>query len=92
VKRGRESVEQYLKASREDLVQKERQEMEVIQRYLPRQLSAAELADLVRLTVREIEAKGPEDFGKVMKAVMAKVKGRADGKLVNEQVKRTLEV
>jgi uncharacterized protein YqeY len=92
VKRGRESVEHYLKASREDLVQQERQEMEVIQQYLPQQLSGGELADLIGLTIREIEAQGPGDFGKVMKAVMAKVRGRADGKVVHEQVKRSLEV
>jgi uncharacterized protein YqeY len=92
VKRGRESIEQYLKASREDLAQQERQEMEIIQQYLPRQLSGGELADLIQLTIGEIEAQGSGDFGKVMKAVMAKVRGRADGKLVHEQVKRSLEV
>lgn len=91
VKRGKESVEQFLKASREDLAQKERTELDIMLQYLPEQLSAVEIEDIVRMTISETHAEGPVDFGKVMKAVMAKVRGRADGKIVHEHIKRGLE-
>ncbi len=90
VKRGKESIVQFSNASRDDLVKKEKEELEVIQPYLPQQLSTDEVENLVKATVREAGAAGTEDFGKVMKAVMAKARGRADGKLINDLVKRIL--
>ena len=88
LKRGKESIEQFLKASRDDLVKKEEEELEIIQPYLPRRLSGDEIEGLVKETITEIGAAGPKDFGRVMNAVMSKARGRADGKLVNDLVKR----
>ena len=90
VKRARESIEQFSKASRNDLAEKEKEELTVIQPYLPWQLSIEEVEDLVKTTIRETGASGTEGFGKIMKAVIAEAGGRADGKLVSELVKRKL--
>ena len=89
-KQRRESIEQYEKAGRQDLVDKEKAELEVIQSYMPRQMGREEIEALVKDAVAESGAKGPGDMGKVMKVLMPKVKGRADGKLVNEVVKEAL--
>ena len=89
-KQRRESIEQYEKAGRQDLVDKEKAELEVIISYMPQQMSREEIETLVKDAVAESGAKGPNDMGKVMKVLMPKVKGRADGKLVNEVVKETL--
>ena len=89
-KQRRESIEQYEKAGRQDLVDKEAAELLVIQSYMPQQMSREEIGALVKEAVSESGAKGLADMGKVMKALMPKVKGRADGKLVNELVKTAL--
>ena len=89
-KQRRESIEQYEKAGRQDLVDKEKAELEVIQSYMPQQMGRGEIEALVKDAVAESGAKGPSDMGKVMKVLMPKVKGRADGKLVNEVVKEAL--
>ncbi len=89
-KQRRESIEQYGKAGRKDLVDKETAELEVIQSYMPKQMSKEEIEALVKEAVAESGAKGPSDMGKAMKILMPKVKGRADGKLVNELVKVAL--
>jgi uncharacterized protein YqeY len=91
VKRGRESFEQFSKAGRDELAAKEKEEIEVVQSYLPEQLSEDEITGLIKETVTETGAEGPKDFGKVMKAVMAKTKGKADGKVVSGLVKKVLE-
>ncbi len=91
IKRGKESIEQFSKAGREGLVKKEEEEIRIIQSYLPEQLSEGEIRRLVLETIDEIGAKGVEDIGKVMKAIMSKVKGRADGRLVNNLVKEVLQ-
>lgn len=90
VKQRRDSIEQYEKAGREDLAAVERGEIEVIQKYLPSQMSDEEVEALVRATIDELSASGPKDIGNVMKAVMPKVKGRADGKKVNGIVSKLL--
>jgi len=90
VKQRRDSIEQYEKAGRDDLAAVERGEIEVIQKYLPSQMSDDEVEALVRATVDELSASGPNDIGNVMKAVMPKVKGRADGKKVNAIVSKAL--
>jgi uncharacterized protein YqeY len=90
VKRNKESIEQFSKASRYDLVRKEEEELEVIQPYLPQQFSTDEVENLVMTAIRETGASGQGDLGKVMKVVMAKARGRADGKLINDLVKRGL--
>jgi uncharacterized protein len=89
-KQRRESIEQYEKAGRQDLVDKEKAELEVIMSYMPQQMGREEIEALVKEAIAESGAAGPNDMGKVMKVLMPKVKGRADGKLVNEVVKAAL--
>lgn len=91
VKRAHESIEQFSKAGRTDLVEKEKKELVIIQSYLPRQIAEDELKIIIKDAVIETGAAGTKDFGKVMKAVMSKTKGLADGKLVNDLVKAILE-
>jgi len=91
IKRGKESIEQFSKAGREDLVKKETEELSVIQPYLPQQLSNDEVEALVKDAIHETGAREPKDMGRVMKAVMEKAKGRVDGKIVNEFVRKILE-
>ena len=89
-KQRRESIEQYEKAGRQDLSDKEKAELAVILGYMPAQLSVDELRAAVAEAIAESGAAGAKDMGKVMKALMPKVKGKADGKLVNEIVKELL--
>jgi uncharacterized protein YqeY len=91
VKRAKESIEQFSKAGREDLVNKEKEEMLVVQEYLPEQLGEDELRKTVKDVIAEEGASGPKDTGKVMKSAMARLKGQADGKLVSKIVKEMLE-
>ena len=86
VKSRKESVEQYRAAGRDDLASKEEMEIEIISTYLPNPLSEEEIAGLVAETIAEVQAEGKKDMGKVMKAVMPKVQGRADGKKVKQVV------
>ena len=79
----RDSIEAFKKAERDDLVQKERAELAVIMEYLPEQLSGDELLEIVRGAIEQVGAVGPQDMGKVMGAVMPKVRGRAEGREVN---------
>jgi uncharacterized protein YqeY len=89
-KQRRESIEQFQAGGRQDLVEKETAELKILQEYLPAELTEAELRDLVRAAVEEVGAAGPRDMGKVMSAVMPKVKGRADGRAVNALVRELL--
>ncbi len=90
-KQGKESIEQFSKAGRQDLAEKERQELLILQSYLPKQLTTEELDAIIVETLEETSSKGIEDFGKVMRIVMPRVKGAADGKIVNQRVKDLLE-
>jgi uncharacterized protein len=90
LKKRRESIDAYQNAGRMDLVQKEQKELEVIQSYLPAQLSPEEIEAVVQKVIQETGAQTMKDLGKVMPAVMAAVKGRADGRLVNELVRKKL--
>jgi hypothetical protein len=89
-KQRNESIEMYKKGGRDDLVAKETAELAIVQSYLPKQLSDDELAKCVAEAIAETGAKGPADMGKVMKALMPKTQGRADGKKVSELVKNKL--
>ncbi len=89
-KQRRESIDQFRKAGREDLAQKEEKELAVIAAYLPRQLTPEELEPIIKESISEAGARGPQDMGKVMKVLMPKVKGAADGKLLSEKVKEAL--
>ena len=90
-KQRRDSIESYERAGREDLVAKERAELEILAAYLPQPMSEAEVSAIVDEAVRESGASEPKDMGAVMKLVMPKVKGRADGKLVNRIVQSRLK-
>jgi len=89
-KQREESVEAYEKGGRSDLAEKEKQELEIVRAYLPEQLSEEEIRRLAREVVKEVGAKGPQDMGKVMGALMPKVRGRARGSAVSGVVKRLL--
>jgi len=91
VKQRRDSVEQYTKAGRMDLATKEEEEITILQAYMPAQLGADELDRIIREAIAESSAAGPQDMGKVMRVLMPKVKGLADGKYVNQRVKELLE-
>jgi uncharacterized protein YqeY len=85
-----ESIESYTKGGRPELADKEAAEIEILKAYLPPQLSAEELLGIVKAAAEKISASGMKDMGKLMKEVMPEVKGKADGKAVNETVKRVL--
>jgi len=89
-KKRKEAVTIYREKGREDLARTEEEELDIIQEYLPKQLSAAEIEELVKKAVSASGAATAKDFGKVMPLVMKELKGKADGKLVQEIVKRTL--
>lgn len=89
-KQRRESIEQYEKGGRQELADKEKAELVIIQTYMPSQLGRDELVAIIKEAVSETGAAGAKDMGKVMKALMPKVKGKADGKLVGELVKEVL--
>lgn len=90
IKQRQESARQYQKGNRPELAEKEKKEAEILQEYMPRQLTVHELKDIVGKTINEIEAKSMSDMGKVMQAVMPKVKGMSDGTTVSEIVKKLL--
>lgn len=92
VKRANESIEQYTKAGRTDLAKKEKEESEIIQDYLPRQLNEAQTKEIISNAINEVGATGPGDMGKIMKVIMAKAGGQVDGKLANRLLKEMLEV
>jgi uncharacterized protein YqeY len=90
-KQRRESIELFSKGGREDLADKEKQEISILQTYLPSQLTQEELDRLIIESIQESSAVGVKDIGKVMRLLMPKVKGTADGKMVNQRVKELLE-
>lgn len=91
VKKRRDSMPEFEKSGRQDLIDSLKTEIEILLQYLPQQLTEEELEPIVRQTVAEIGAASVKDMGKVMQAVMPKVKGRADGKMINQIAKRILE-
>lgn len=91
LKQRNDSLEQFLDAGREDLVEETRSEIEVLKEYLPQQLSEEELNEIVKQTISEVGATSMKDMGKIMSVIKPKVKGRADGKLINELVKANLQ-
>jgi uncharacterized protein YqeY len=89
-KKRRESIEMFTVGGRTDLVEQETAELAIIQEYLPAQMSVEEISEVIRAAAAAAGASGMSDFGKVMPAVMKAVKGRADGKTVQEMVRRAL--
>jgi uncharacterized protein YqeY len=90
-KQRNDSIPEYEKAGRTDIIETLHHEIKILQEYLPAQLSENELRELVKATISEVGASGKKDMGKVMAALMPKTKGRADGKLVNQIVNSLLE-
>jgi len=90
MKQRSESIEQFTKGNRQDLVDKETKEFEVLKSYMPQQMSEEEVMKVVQETIKETDAKGKQDMGKVMKAIMPKAKGRCDSKLLSDIVSKCL--
>ena len=90
IKQRRESVELYGKGGRTDLAEKEEQEIAMLKDYMPEELSETELAEIIKTAIAESGATSMADMGKVMKAVVPKTTGKAEGKVVNEMVKKLL--
>ena len=86
LKQRKDSLEEFKAAGRSEAVQKLEEEIKVVESYLPKQLSADEVKTVVEETIEQVKATSKADFGKVMGAVMPKLKGKADGKLVNSTV------
>lgn len=89
-KQRRESITEYEKAGRTDLAAVEITELAIIERYLPQQMSRAEISALVAKVIADVGATGPKDKGKVMGPLMPQVKGKADGRIVNAVVTELL--
>lgn len=89
-KQRKESAEIFQKEGREELAQKELLELEVISRYLPKQMSEDEITLEVKKIIEQVGAKGPQDMGKVMGAATKQLAGKADGKMISEIVKKIL--
>jgi uncharacterized protein YqeY len=90
IKKGKESIEQFKAGQRADLVAKEEQEIAVLQAFLPQQLTPEEVEEEVAKAVEEAGASTPQDMGKVMRILMPRISGRAEGKVVNELVRKRL--
>jgi uncharacterized protein YqeY len=86
-KQRRESIEQFLKGGRDDLVQQETRELLILQSYMPAQLSVEEIDEMILQAIKESSSKNEGDTGKVMKLLAPRIKGVADGKWVNNRVR-----
>lgn len=89
-KQRQESITEFRGAGREDLAAEEEAELAILQAYLPQQLTPEEIEAEARQVIQEVGASGPRDMGKVMKPLMARLKGRADGKMANQIVRELL--
>ncbi len=91
VKKRKDSLPEYEKSCREDLIKALNTEIDVLMKYLPEQMTEQELDKVVKETINQVGAESIKDIGKVMSAVLPKVKGRAEGKLVNQAVRKFLQ-
>ncbi|MFS0839629.1 GatB/YqeY domain-containing protein [Paenibacillus sp. UNC499MF] len=90
VKQRKDSLQEFKNAGRDDLADSLHAEIDILMKYLPQQLTEEEVSAIVKQTIQEVGASSKADMGKVMSALMPKVKGRADGKLVNQLVQQNL--
>ena len=90
IKQHQDSIEQFKKGQRQELVEKEERELEILKSYLPKQLDEEQLKSIVDEAADALQATSMKDMGKVMKEVMAKVASSADGKMVSDMVKKKL--
>lgn len=90
IKMRNDSIEEFEKAKRDDLVQKTKKELEILEEYLPEQLTEEEIMKIVEETIHELEATSMKDMGKVMKELTPKVKGKANMKVVSDIIKSKL--
>jgi uncharacterized protein len=86
IKKRNESIEAFKQGNREDLIAREQAEIDVLQGYMPQQMTQEEVSGIVRKIIGDVGASGPSDKGRVMKALMPEVKGKADGKMVSDIV------
>lgn len=90
LKQRKDSLHEFEKANREDLAEKVREEIVILTVYMPKQLSEEEVAEIVKETIQEVGATSKAEIGKVMGAIMPKVKGKTDGTIVNRLVQQYL--
>jgi len=90
VKQRKDSIEQFAKGGRQDLVDKEEAELKIMQEFMPEQLSDADVEALIQKAIAEVGAASIKDMGKVMKVLMPQITGKADGKAAGEKVKALL--
>ncbi|RBP45494.1 GatB/YqeY domain-containing protein [Garciella nitratireducens] len=91
VKQRKDALQDFKRGAREDLMEQTQREIAILTEYLPQQLSKGEIENIVMETISEVGAVSIKDMGKVMSAIMPKVKGRADGAIVNKFVKQHLQ-
>ena len=91
VKKRKDSIEQFEKGNRQDLADQEKRELEILMEYMPEQMNEEEVRKIVVNKIKEIDASGLQDIGKVMGAIMGQLKGKADGNLVNKIVQEELK-
>ena len=90
-KQREESIDEFTKANRKDLADETKQELAIVESYLPKQMTEEELNQSVSSAIAEVNAQGKSDFGKVMKVLMPKIKGKADGKAASNAVRKQLK-
>jgi len=90
IKMREDSIQQFRSANREDLAEKEAQELEILKSYLPEDLTDEELEKIIQETIKELNASSKKDFGRVIKEVIKKVQGRADSKKISELISKKL--
>jgi len=90
-KERKDSIEQYQKGNRQDLAEQEKKELDILKDYLPEQMSEDEIRKIVKEEIEKLDASTPQDTGKVMVVVMSKLKGKAEGGMVNKIVQEELK-
>jgi len=91
IKKRRDTIEEYKKVNREDAAEEEQKEIDILMKYMPEQLGEEKIREVIRSSIKKVNAAGPQDLGSVMKDVMPELKGKADGKLINRIVREELE-